>query len=70
MTILNHKILITERPPNVSVSVYAGLSLEELSVDSSGLSVTLREGQTFGLVCETESHFTADWLTVNDDASE
>ena len=54
----------------MSVSVYGGLSPDDLTVDSSGLSVTLREGQTFGLLCETEPHFTADWLTINDDTSE
>ena len=53
----------------MSVSVYTGLSPEELSSDSTGLSVTLLEGQTFGLVCETESHFTADWFTINDGIS-
>ena len=62
--------MIAERPPNVSVSVYGGLSPDDLTFASSGLSVTLREGQTFGLLCETEPHFTADWLTINDDTSE
>ena len=55
----------TERTPTVNVTVSTGFSQDAFATNSEGSSseFTVREGQVFGLKCETEPQFTANWLT-------
>ena len=55
-------LLYTEVTPSVYVSLYSELSEESYSSDVPFV-FTVQEGQEFGVLCETESHFTVDWFT-------
>ena len=44
------------------VSLYSELSEESYSSDVPFV-FTVQEGQEFGVLCETEPHFTVDWFT-------
>ena len=49
----------------MNVTVSTGFSQDAFATSSEGSSseFTVREGQVFGLKCETEPQFTASWLT-------
>lgn len=63
MCILSH----LERIPTVNVSLYTDPTQADYSTPDE---YTVLQGQMFGLVCETESYFSANWQTIHDEPSE
>ena len=52
--------MLTDREPDVNVSLYGGVIATE---NSLGYSVL--DGQIFGLDCRTESQFSVNWYDAN-----
>ena len=63
-------VTITERTPSASVSLYDILNENDFPSDPESFVYRVQEGQEFGLLCETEPQFTANWFTTNNKMSE
>ena len=66
----NHNTLcvnLAGRTPNVSVSLHRELTENDFSTPTE---YTVLQGQMFGLVCETEPQFSANWYTIDNEPSE
>ena len=67
MVVLNFSTT-AERTPSANISLYNGLIDSDFTSDTDN-NYYVREGQEFGVLCETEPHFTADWFTSSNKKS-